>query len=95
MTAEVEIKLPEIMDIVAAEIFLEDLKQAINEKTQKVVLVTDSVERVTTPCFQIIVSAQKTLNDNGGILEIKDPSEVFSDSAALLGLSNELGLNGD
>ena len=95
MTAEVEITLPEIMDIVAAEIFLEDLKKAISDETKKVVLLSESVERVTTPCFQVIVSAKKTLNDNGGTLEIKDPSEVFSESAATLGLTNELGLNGD
>ena len=95
MTAEVEITLPEIMDIVAAELFLEDLKQAITDDTTKVTLVTDKVERVRTPCFQIIVSAQKSLNENNGTLEIKDPSENFRDSAALLGLTSKLGLNED
>lgn len=95
MTAEVEITLPEIMDIVAAEIFLEDLKQAITNDTTKVILVTDKVERITTPCFQIIISAQKSLNDNNGTLEIKDPSGIFCDSAALLGLTSKLGLNED
>ena len=54
-----------------------------------------AVQRVTSPCLQILVSAVRGFAQAGGpAMRFFQPSEAFCQTAALLDLSSALGLSG-
>ena len=86
------IRLEEILDIIGAERLHEDLKKAVVE-ADIVVLQASHVQRVTTPCFQLMLAAAKALAAKGGELVIEAPSDAFSAAMGDLGLTKELNIN--
>ena len=53
------------------------------------------VQRVTSPCFQVLVAAARDFAQAGGpAMRLSQPSDALSQAAALLALSAELGLPG-
>ena len=46
-----------------------------------------SVERLTTPCVQILIAAARSLTEQGSGLVLKSPSEPFVSAFSDLGLS--------
>jgi anti-anti-sigma regulatory factor len=48
------------------------------------------VERITTPCIQIIIAMEKSTASAGRKFKVVNPSAAFSDAFATLGLSSYL-----
>lgn len=83
-------QLPASLDIVSAGEFYTSMKEAVKSKPKTLVLDAGAVERITTPCIQILLSASLTQEDNGGGLAIENPSETMEKAFADLGLSEQL-----
>ncbi len=83
------IELPEIMDIVGAEEFLGQLKD-MNNSGVDIVLDGNNIERLTTPCVQLMLSASVTAESNGVSFIVKNPSDVMFEVFEDIGLSDRL-----
>jgi anti-anti-sigma regulatory factor len=83
---DMAITLPEVADISAATALHEEVLKAFDAKAKSINFVAKEVEKITTPCAQIIVAASKYCADNGIDFAIKDPSERFDASMELLGI---------
>ncbi|NDF11995.1 MAG: STAS domain-containing protein [Proteobacteria bacterium] len=81
--------LPAQLDIRAVESFYEEIKK-LSERTTHITLDASKVERLTTPCVQIILSLAKYLTASGGALKITSPTVVFSLAFTDLGFSRNL-----
>ncbi len=79
--------LPAVLDISAAEKLLEKFRE-LNTDT-KIILDASKVQRITTPCIQIILSAHKTIKNKNGSLEIKNASDACKDAFYDIGLADE------
>jgi len=73
--------LPEILDLAAAESFLELIRQRANGNTQ-LRLDASAVQTLTLPCIQIILSAIRTF----GTVSIRNPSLAFVSAFEDLGI---------
>lgn len=83
-----EIKLAPSMDIIAAEKFKEQLLAAIND-AGKVTINASDVDRITTPCIQLFLSADKELANNGGALKMINASDITISALKDIGLEKE------
>lgn len=83
----VEYELPAQLDIRAVEQFFDRLR-TIAEEADVAMIDASKVERITTPCVQIVLSLSKTLEENGGRLKLKAASDVFHNAFADLGLTH-------
>jgi two-component system, chemotaxis family, chemotaxis protein CheY len=80
-TIDASLKLPEILDLAAAEGLLEALRQQVHGDRSLCIDASD-VETLTLPCMQIILAA-KTYH--GGV-SIKNPSAAFTSAIEDLGI---------
>ena len=58
-----------------------------------ILLVTERLERIDAVCLQLLLVFSKEVDARGQVLNWQKPSAVLQDSARLLGLSDQLGLN--
>ena len=70
------IELPSSLEIRDAGEFLATIKCGL-ESGDNLTINASEVDRITTPCIQIIMSAIKTLDAKGGSCTIKSPSKPF------------------
>lgn len=79
------IDLDSDLDLVAAAALKERLLEAVDGDAA-VVIDASSVERLTTPCAQVLVAAVHALAGQDKSLILKTPSEAFVSAFADLGL---------
>ena len=83
------IDLDSDLDLVAATTLKERLIEAV-DRDGAVVIDASSVERLTTPCVQVLVAAAQFLAGQDKSLMVKDPSEAFVSAFSDLGLEDVL-----
>ena len=83
-----EVKLPRELDLLAAESLKETLLAELDEG-DGLLLDASDVERVSTPCVEVLVSAYKTCADSGQSFHISNSSQVLVDAFEALGLDEQ------
>ena len=83
------IDLDSDLELVAATTLKERLIEAV-DRDVAVVIDASSVERLTTPCVQVLVAAAQSLAGQDKGLMFKDPSEAFVSAFSDLGLEDVL-----
>ncbi len=83
-------KLPAVLDLPAAEPFCRSLRDAL--MLEALNLDGSAVERVTTPCLQLLISASMSAAAQGVAFRIVAPSPALSAAVADLGLGGLLHL---
>jgi chemotaxis protein CheX len=81
--------LPSSLELAAAESLRRKLQDKIRG-ARPIVLVGSAVERVSTPCLQVLVAASKTAAEHGLSFVLREPSKVLLDALADLGLEQAL-----
>lgn len=84
-TGEEAKPLPAVLDISAAADFYQNLQHWCGSSAT-VVLDASTIERITTPCIQILLSANNSLKKSGGGLKIIGASDAFLAACRDLGL---------
>ena len=86
------IALPAYLDISQAEDFLGDIKKTVGKKPDFKILEIDAseVERITTPCVQILIALKKTLQKQNIELKINNFNDIFESSLDDLGFNQDL-----
>ena len=79
------IDLDSDLDLVAAATLKERLVEAVDGDVA-VVIDASSVERLTTPCAQVLVAAVQSLTGQDKSLTLRNPSEAFVEAVSDLGL---------
>jgi chemotaxis protein CheX len=83
--------LREILDISYAEKFKNEVMEVLEKHAEKgVTLNASSVNRITTPCVQIIIALAKSSEMAKVKFKISSPSEAFRKAFDDLGLSKQL-----
>lgn len=83
-------KLPAVLDLPAAEPFCRSLRDAL--MLEALDLDGSAVERVTTPCLQLLISASMSAAAQGVAFRISAPSPALRAAVADLGLGDLLHL---
>ncbi|NVK18304.1 MAG: STAS domain-containing protein [Methylocystaceae bacterium] len=83
------IRLQPILDMSASDDLLESLRSCIPAH-KKMVLDAGDVERVSTPCIQVLLAAAKKMKQVGGQFSIENVTPKFEQSMRELGLSEYL-----
>jgi len=84
--------LPMVADLTFAPILKQRSEQALAAGTG-LVLDCSQMQRIGTPCLQILIGAVDAFTRAGGpALVISNPSEVFLEAVSTLGLNGALGL---
>ncbi len=83
-------KLPAVLDLGAAEAFCQSLRDAL--VLEGLDLDGSAVERVTTPCLQLLLSASMSAAAQGVAFRINAPSPALCAAIAELGLGELLPL---
>lgn len=78
-----------ILDMSAAESLLEALRSCVSGQSH-FVLDAAAVERISTPCIQVLMAAAFKIEKNGGRLSIKNITPTFERGMRELGLSDYL-----
>ncbi len=87
----VQLKLREVLDISYAEKLKKEAIELFEKSAQKGMLVDASgVNRITTPCIQIIISLAKSCELAKISFKLASPSEAFKKAFYDVGLSKEL-----
>ncbi|MDX1949192.1 MAG: STAS domain-containing protein [Rickettsiales bacterium] len=84
------IKLKELMDISYAEKFYSEMQSHISSAENNIFFDASDVTRITTPCVQIIISADKEAKENNIQIIFNEISEAFEKAFADLGLQENL-----
>jgi two-component system, chemotaxis family, chemotaxis protein CheY len=79
---DAHLKLPEILDLAAAEGFLESMRQRMSDE-RPLCIDASAVETLTLPCIQIILAAKSF---QGGI-SIENPSTAFAKAFEDIGIN--------
>ncbi|MCK0069689.1 MULTISPECIES: STAS domain-containing protein [Kordiimonas] len=87
-TSAREVKLPRELDLLAAESLKETLLAELDEG-EGLLLDASDVERVSTPCIEVLVSAQKTCVATSQSFQISNSSQVLVDAFSALGLDEQ------
>ncbi len=87
--ASVPIHLSPVLDLLAAVPLCEELRTHLGSE-DLLELDGSAVERVSTACLQIIVTASITARSQGAALRLVTPSPVLSQAIADLGLDQSL-----
>lgn len=82
--------LKEVMDIAFASDFQSELSQIFSKKVVQISIDSSRVQRLTTPCVQVLISAAKTCEGKGVKFILSNPSEVVQKVFNDLGLSGQL-----
>lgn len=80
------------LDISHAAALHSRLERAL-QKANIIELKADSVEKIDTAGLQLILSIKKELENSGGSIVWKKPSEKLLSAAKLLGLYQQLGFD--
>lgn len=83
-------KLPAVLDIAFASKFVDQLGDVISRSSEEVVVDGSEVDRLTTPCVQILLCADAKLSIENGSLFVKSPSDVMVQVFTDLGLLDQL-----
>ena len=81
---EKRISLPETLDIVASEQFLNLLR---TEPTANIEVDCSQIKKITTPGIQLLISLVKTAGRNSQNLKFINGSSIFEESLELFGLN--------
>ena len=85
------LKLKEILDISYAEKLKAEVMQSFEKFAEKgLTLDASSVNRVTTPCVQVILAVAQSCSMASVNFKIISPSEAFARAFDDLGLTNQL-----
>ena len=79
--------LPAVADLGYAQMLKSKLVDAL-EQEKGVLIDASEVQRITTPCFQILISATRTFADAGRALTFVSRSAAFTETANVLGLES-------
>jgi anti-anti-sigma regulatory factor len=79
------VHLPPSLDLSEAELLCRELRAQILA-AETIVLEGSQVERVSTPCLQILLAAFKSSESRGLSFRLDAPSKVLTDALADLGL---------
>lgn len=82
--------LPQVVTIESVEALAAELKQLPLAQKTDLILDASQVQNITTPGLQLIISLEKTLSSQGGMLAIRDKSEAFMHALKDAGLQNLL-----
>ncbi len=80
-----EVKLPSEMDLLSAEGLRDTLLNVLNEDKGLLIDASD-VERVSTPCIEVLVAAQKSCAEAGYDFKISNSSQILVEAFSALGL---------
>lgn len=83
------LKLPAVMDIRAAEPLLTSLQEALGRGARLVIDAT-AVDRLSTPCVQVLIGAAQQMEQSNIAFTIKNPSDAFVSGFDDLGLFSYL-----
>ncbi len=83
--------LPKVLDISSAGMLKNSLLSVIVDGAT-VELDAEQVQRVTTPCLQVLASAAKHSEVHGGELRIINVPDEFRSAVQILGLGEILGI---
>lgn len=83
--------LPAAMDLTTAAELKQMLLAAV-DSAKPIVVDAANVQRITTPCFQVLVAAARDMQKTGGSMKIVNVPDVFREPAQTLGLCEALGL---
>ncbi len=91
VVAESEVRVPLVadLDLFAAESLRDALCEAIDHG-KRLVLDGSRVERLSTACIQVLLSAARTIERDGREMRLEDPSPALISAFADLGLSSEI-----
>lgn len=78
-----------ILDMSAAESLLTSLRSCVSAQSH-FVLDAAAVERISTPCIQVLLAAAFKIEKNGGRFSIKNVTPTFERGMRDLGLSDYL-----
>ncbi len=81
----VQLKLAATMDLRAAEPLLLSMQESLG-MGGKVVVDAAAVDRLSTPCVQVLIAALQHMEQNGTPFVIKSPSDAFVSAFDDLGL---------
>jgi anti-anti-sigma regulatory factor len=81
--------LPQSLELIAAEPLCRKLQDKLHS-ARPILLDGSRVERISTPCLQILVAASKSAQARGVSFELRSPSKVLLDALADLGLEQAL-----
>jgi anti-anti-sigma regulatory factor len=82
--------LNEVMDISYASNFHGDMTKIFSKKFSAFVFDASKIQRLTTPCIQIIISVAKTCVDKNIEFSINNPSDLTQKVFNDLGLTSQL-----
>lgn len=92
-----QLTLAATMDIRAAEPLLGSLQEALSANPAqgqpgggKIVIDASSVDRLSTPCVQVLIGALQDMEQNGIPFVLKSPSDAFVSAFDDLGLFSYL-----
>lgn len=88
------LELPAILDLSAARTLKELLQNALPGEGDLVVDAS-SVQRLTTPCLQVLVSAARLSETGGPALRLRNVPAAFAEMVSMLGLSPALRIEGN
>jgi len=91
-TADNILQLPAVADLTFAATLKDMSERALSAGTGLVVDAS-GVQRISSPCLQILASAATAFTKAGGpVLVFSDPSTDFLETVSMLGLDSALGL---
>lgn len=91
---EIALTLPALMTIETVEQLAAEFKQWPLVEKSSVTLDAGQVENITTPGLQLIVSLEKTLTSQGGVMAIIRKKDSFVRAFKDAGLESVLGKQG-
>ncbi|MFC3050818.1 STAS domain-containing protein [Kordiimonas pumila] len=81
--------LPQVLDLLAAQGLKDKLLEFFDLEGDLLIEGSD-VERISTPCIEVLVAAQKAFKNAERAFQIKNPSEYLSEAFETLGLGTDL-----
>lgn len=86
----IQLKLAATMDLRAAEPLLQSLQEGLGMGGSKMVVDASAVDRLSTPCVQVLIAGLQHMEQNGTPFVIKSPSDAFVSAFDDLGLFSYL-----
>ncbi len=86
-----QLKLPPILDIEAAAEMKRELLAALGS-SDCIIVDASAVQRVTTPCLQVLVAAKSAVQVQGGRFRLHSIPRVLTEAIDMLGLADALGI---
>ena len=88
---KLEFTLARELDLLAAEALKNDLL-ALLHKDSDLIINGGEVERVATPCIEVLVAAAAAFGEGGRSFKIAEPSPSLCDSFEAVGLADRIEL---